>query len=56
MKQYGNNEPPLDIFDYFQGTTTGWGIVQDRNGNLTRQFKVTIKGSIIKTIERRIGT
>lgn len=44
--QYEKNSPQLALFDYFNGNTMGWGIVQDRNGNLTRQFVVKIKGSI----------
>lgn len=46
MKQYSSNQPPLDLFSYFQGETKGWGIVQDRKGRLTRQFVVDIKGTV----------
>ena len=46
MKQYGANQPALDLFSYFQGRTTGWGIVQDRKGRLTRQFTVAITGTV----------
>ena len=46
MKQYSANEPRLDLFDYFSGSTRGWGIVQDRKGTLTRQFVVEIMGEI----------
>jgi Protein of unknown function (DUF3833) len=34
----------LVLEDYFLGKTTAWGVVQDRNGTLTRQFKVDIDG------------
>lgn len=47
--QYADNRPQLDMFSYFQGTTKGWGIVQDRAGRLTRQFVVTIDGAIDST-------
>lgn len=46
VKQYSDNQPRFDLFDYFEGTTRGWGIVQDRKGILSRQFTVTINGSI----------
>lgn len=47
--QYAGNTPQLDLFSYFQGETKGWGIVQDRSGRLTRQFVVTIEGTIDST-------
>lgn len=46
MRQYRSSEPNLDLFGFFQGQTKGWGIVQDRKGNLTRQFSVDIKGTV----------
>jgi hypothetical protein len=46
MTQYRTNKPGLDLFTYFQGKTTGWGIVQDRKGVLTRQFVVHIDGTV----------
>ena len=46
VRQYENNEPRLNLFDYFSGETTGWGIVQDRKGRLLRQFVVHIKGTV----------
>ena len=46
MKQYSSNKPHLDLFSFFQGQTQGWGIVQDRKGNLTRQFTVAIEGTV----------
>ena len=46
MQQYRSNEPHLDLFSFFQGQTKGWGIVQDRKGNLTRQFTVDITGTV----------
>lgn len=45
LDQYVDNQPELDILSYFQGETTGWGIVQDRSGNVTRQFVVKITGT-----------
>ena len=31
--------------DYFKGKTSAWGVFQERNGTLIRQFKVDIDGS-----------
>lgn len=45
LDQYVDNQPELDIMSYFNGKTTGWGIVQDRSGNLLRQFVVDITGT-----------
>ena len=44
--QYQKNKPNFSLFDYFNGNTTGWGIVQDRQGRLTRQFVVQIVGTV----------
>lgn len=44
--QYEDNSPKFLLFDYFIGHTKGWGIVQDRQGNLIRQFVVQINGTI----------
>lgn len=46
VTQYKSNSPQLDLFEYFKGNTTGYGIVQDRKGTLTRQFTVDIFGTI----------
>jgi hypothetical protein len=46
VQQYAGNHPQFDIYEYFLGKTTGWGIVQDRSGTLTRQFVVHIDGSL----------
>ena len=45
ISHYAGNKPELDIFSYFEGQTTGWGVVQNRSGKLLRQFKVLIDGS-----------
>jgi len=46
LSQYRDNKPRFDLYDYFEGQTTGWGMVQDRNGKLLRQFVVDIKGTV----------
>jgi hypothetical protein len=51
VSQYANNTPRFDLYEYFKGATTGWGIVLDRNGRMTRQFVVTIDGRVNAGIE-----
>ncbi|MBE0583620.1 MAG: DUF3833 domain-containing protein [Desulfofustis sp.] len=46
VHHYDGREPRFDIVDYFSGQTRGWGIVQDRTGNLKRQFVVDINGRL----------
>ena len=46
LSRYTDNEPAFDIFTYFNGKTTGWGIVQNRSGKLIRQFVVDIDGAV----------
>ena len=45
VSHYADMKPEFDIFSYFEGKTTGWGILQDRSGKLLRQFVVSITGT-----------
>jgi hypothetical protein len=46
----------LVLEDYFKGQTTAWGVFQERNGTLARQFKVDITstwdGNVLTLDER----
>jgi len=46
MKEFQNNTPKLDLFNFFEGKTIAYGIFEDRFGNLRRQFRVNINGKI----------
>ncbi len=46
LSPYRDRTPRFDIIEYFSGQTRGWGIVQDRAGNLKRQFVVDIHGRL----------
>ncbi len=46
VSQYAGKQPNFNLYEYFQGSTKGWGVVQDRKGNLTRQFVVDIQGTV----------
>jgi len=36
----------LNLFQYFQGETTAYGLFEDRFGNIRRLFTVAIKGTV----------
>ena len=36
----------FDLFEYFDGETTAWGLIVDRFGNLQRTFKVRLDGNV----------
>ncbi|MGC6485535.1 MAG: DUF3833 domain-containing protein [Candidatus Puniceispirillales bacterium] len=38
--------PPLRLEEFFKGETIAWGIFEDRFGNLRRQFRVNITGTV----------
>jgi len=40
--------PELDLFTFFQGKTVAFGIFEDRFGQMRRQFRVEIDGTISK--------
>lgn len=45
VQHYAGLQPKLDLFAYFEGSTRGYGMVQERGGRLTRQFVVDITGT-----------
>jgi len=46
VKDYAKNTPSFDLYNYFEGKTKGWGMFQDRGGNLKRQFVVDLIGTV----------
>jgi hypothetical protein len=40
--KYQREKPALDLKQYFNGTMTGWGMVQNRSGEVERRFVVKI--------------
>ncbi len=42
---YQSQKPALDLKQYFNGEITGWGMVQNRSGQVDRRFVVKIKAS-----------
>ena len=47
IADYRQQQPTLDIFQYFQGETQAWGMVQDRSGKQLRRFHVDINGDVV---------
>ncbi len=46
LKEYQSSQPTFDLFGYFTGEVTAWGMVQDYSGKQTRRFEVDIVGTI----------
>ena len=44
-EDFKNTEPLMTIEKYFEGPVKAWGILQDRKGKVTRQFKADMFGS-----------
>ena len=42
---FKNTEPSMTIENYFDGPVKAWGLLQDRSGKVTRQFKADMMGS-----------
>lgn len=45
-QKYASQQPPLDLFAFFDGEVKAWGIVQDRQGEMVQQFTVDIVGQV----------
>ena len=43
-EDFKNSKPILKIEKYFQGQVEAWGLLQDRKGKVTRQFKADMVG------------
>ena len=47
---FKNTEPTMTIEQYFNGPVKAWGLLQDRSGKVTRQFKADMTGSFEEDI------
>ena len=43
-EDFKNTKPILKIEEYFNGNVKAWGILQDRKGKVTREFKANMNG------------
>jgi len=46
IEDFANTKPEFNLMQFFEGEVTAWGIIEDRFGNLKRQFKVKMHGKI----------
>ncbi len=46
VEDHKYHRPELDLFSYFNGNITAWGMLQDRSGKQTRRFFVDIIGTV----------
>ncbi|WP_239502586.1 DUF3833 domain-containing protein [Vibrio astriarenae] len=46
IEDYKQSQPSLNLFEYFEGKTVAWGMVQDYTGAQTRRFSVDIVGTV----------
>ena len=46
IEDFNGKEPDFDFLNFFQGDVEAWGIIEDRFGNLKRQFKVEMFGKM----------
>ena len=43
IDSYANQQPTLDLQQYFNGTLDGWGMFQDRSGKVVKRFTVLMQ-------------
>ncbi|MTI08891.1 DUF3833 domain-containing protein [Curvivirga aplysinae] len=46
ISDFENATPRFDLFSYFEGKSMAYGIFEDRFGNVKRQFRVEIQGTV----------
>lgn len=46
IKDYQASTPAFNVFEYFDGELTAWGMVQDYTDKQTRRFEVAIVGTV----------
>lgn len=45
VETYQDTTPQVSLEKFFDGPIKGWGILQDRSGNVTRRFDIDMQGS-----------
>nr|WP_086938781.1 DUF3833 domain-containing protein [Thaumasiovibrio occultus] len=46
VEDHRGTAPAIDIFEYFAGEVTAWGMLQDYRGKQTRRFEAQIIGTV----------
>ncbi|MGE9550689.1 DUF3833 domain-containing protein [Erwinia amylovora] len=47
IDDYQQAQPKIDIFNWFNGESRAWGMVQDYSGKQIRRFEVAIHGTVV---------
>lgn len=47
LEDYQQAQPKIDIFNWFNGESRAWGMVQDYSGKQIRRFEVVIRGQVV---------
>ena len=45
VERYADQQPAMDLKEFFNGDIKGWGLVHDRKGRVTRRFDFKIVGT-----------
>lgn len=56
VERYRAQQPVLDLAQYFNGTLDGWGMFQDRSGEVIKRFHVVIDARWEKRDGKDVGT
>ena len=46
IENFAETKPEFNLMQFFEGEVKAWGIIEDRFGNLRRQFTVDMKGTV----------
>jgi hypothetical protein len=50
VSQYAQQQPKLDVRQYFSGTVDAWGQFQKRDGEVVKRFKVVIESNWVGNV------
>lgn len=56
VERYRAQQPVLDLAQYFNGTLDGWGMFQDRSGEVIKRFRVVIDAKWEMRDGNEVGT
>jgi hypothetical protein len=56
VERYRAQQPVLDLAQYFNGTLDGWGMFQDRAGEVIKRFQVVIEAKWEVRDGQEVGT
>jgi Protein of unknown function (DUF3833) len=48
IEDFSSHKPNFELFEFFEGKTKAWGMVQDYKGKQIRRFEVDIVGTLLE--------